>query len=146
MNPSLFFLKLKHFLKRDKKYYAEAIANYLGDGYFALFFDADGEKSYEKIKSIIKIFCLGDEYYGIFKTKHGYQFIWYHNFSLSELKLYFDFFKGHIKSDYFWSVPLWLRVSEKFNEDGVISDKPKLIEGKDKRYLFKLKKLYRTWD
>jgi len=144
MNPSLFFLKVKHFIKRDKKYYAEAISNYMGDGRFALFFDFDNKSDISKLKDIINY--LDDEDYGIFETKHGYQFIVYLPFKLHELKIIFNNLKKVIKTDYFWSVPLWLRTSEKFNEDGIISSKPYLIMGTDKRNIFKLKKLYRTWD
>lgn len=142
--PPLFFLKLKHFIKRDKKLYCEAIGNYLGDGKFAFFFDCDNISLEDYLRILPDV---SDEYYGIFKTKHGYQLIIYFPFSLKECRILFEAFKRRLRTDYFWSIPLWLRISPKWNEYGEkISDEPKLVKGTDKRKLFKQRKLYKTWD
>jgi len=91
--------------------------------------------------------------YEIYETKHGYQVIYYEPMELQEVYNLFKKWSKAIPGDYFWTVPLWMRVGEKFNDFGeIISPKPKLILV-NKEYLVKkrkpflsLKKFYRCWD
>lgn len=138
----LFFYKLKNYGK--PKTYCEAIANYYGNMEFAFFYDVDGELKPETYK-VLKQYANGN--YGIFKTKHGHQIIIYYRFSLHDIYKLFTIFYKIYHSDYYFTIPLWLRTSAKYDETGKeISPAPLLVDGVDKRNIFKVKKIYQTWD
>lgn len=159
--------KLKHIIKGDQKVYCIAIGNFNINSGFSLFYDFDFKQ--KDLHFSTKLFRAKDIAKKISKildteviiniTKHGSQFMTYPHYSLNEVFNCFKVLKQNYKTDYYWSVPLWLRISPKFNEFGIISPKPityiyydnKVEKLDDIRYSqfinqFPLKKLYTTWD
>jgi len=142
LTPLPLFLKIKNKLKHlgDDKVYAFAVANLCQHGKFHLFYDVDEFNS--------NLFLCGDGFMS-FKTKHGVQIVYTVCEELNEVYERFLRFKNRFNSDYFWSVPLWLRISVKFNERGVVSPAPMPCCCRHYdwfKYHFRNKKLYQTWD
>lgn len=145
LTPPIFFVKLKNKVKhfKDQKCYAIGYSNLCINHLWHVFFDADG--SGENLKKAVD--DIGLEGYFI-KTKHGVQFISKDCYSLASCYNVFVVLKERVKTDYFWSIPLWLRLTAKESITGEVSPPPKISKelmqfiGKH----FPLKKLYSTWD
>ena len=144
MNLAQLKQKIKHF--GEEKVYCFGIANIGHNGQWALFYDVDSWYNDFTVLDIINQTFGADTPVFIKHTKHGTQYLTLPLYSLKEVYSCFMKLKQNVKTDYFWSIPLWLRISEKFNERGeIISPAPK-PEYKNLNEFFKLKKLYSTWD
>lgn len=140
MTPAPFFLRLKNKLKHlgDEKVYTFAVANLCVNEKFHLFYDVD---------SFMEMHHSDGMMY--FTTKHGVQIVGVDCLKINEVYRQFLNFKELYKGDYFWSVPLWLRCSVKFNEKGVVSFAPFPCCRHHYEWFinhFRNKKIYQTWD
>jgi hypothetical protein len=152
MNLSVIKHKLKHTIRRDKPVYTFAVANIGRNNMFSVFFDFDydANNQYDNIM-LNAIECILSPYPHVkIWTKHGAQFMTPPMFSLKQAFEIFQSLKKAAKTDYFWSVPLWLRISEKLNEKGeVVSPAPCPSDPQLYAQILSqlvVKKLYRTWD
>ena len=143
---------LKNTILQKEKTWCIAISNFAGENNWSLFFDIDNdnqtylEKSINIIHQTLKCEPI------VAYTKHGIQFLTFPLFSLNQVYHCFSKLKMNIKTDYFWSIPLWLRISPKYNERGeIISHSPTPYSGHYEQYQYLIrnlphKKLYQTWD
>lgn len=125
----------------------------VGIGYFFYDFDSTDEND-------VKAFLLFtaakfNKVFVAFKTKHGVMIMTTVPFTFPVLRHYYDEFQLAFPSDYLWDIPLFLRVSEKWNikTGKVISPQPELIMNPSNIDIYKLirddmlpKKWYRTRD
>jgi len=143
---------IKNTLLHREKTWCIAVSNFTGENNWSLFFDVDNddqialEKGIDIIRQTLKCEPI------IAYTKHGIQFLTFPLFSLNQVYHCFSKLKMNIKTDYFWSVPLWLRISPKYNVKGeIISPSPVPYSGHYTQYQYLIrnlphKKLYQTWD
>lgn len=133
--------KIKHF--GEPRVFTVSISNFCSDFKWHLFYDFDGELTDEQLGIITREFG-----FVIIKTKHGYQFINLQCQDLENVHITWQALQNAYPSDYFWSMPLFLRISEKVDENGkVISPAPDNPIPKDILLNHFLdRKLYRTFD
>lgn len=125
----------------------------VGIGYFFYDYDSDDENN---IKSFLLFSAAKfNKVFAAFRTKHGAMIMTTVPFTFAVLRHYYDEFQKAFPSDYMWDIPLFLRVSEKWDlQSGkVISPQPQLIIAPQGKDIYKLihddmlpKKWYRTRD
>ena len=144
-------LQRRFFITKNRiKYFGEprvitiGISNFCSDFKWHLFYDIDKQLTENQQFKInickSQLLCFG-------KTKQGCQILDLKCRELVRVKSDFDL-KKYYPSDYFWSMPLFLRISEKVDENGkVLSPTPENPIPKDILLNHFLdRKLYRTWD
>ena len=125
----------------------------IGRGYFFYDFDTSDEKEVERFRKYVQhTFYVA---YVLFRTKHGVMVMSTLTFSFEQLRKYYDQFQREFPSDYLWDIPLFLRLSEKWDwQTGrVVSAMPAIIDNPKQVDIYKLiredmypKKWYRTSD
>lgn len=145
-------LQRRFFITKNRiKYFGEprvvtiGISNFCSDFKWHLFYDIDKQLTVDD--EIELNFHIGSTIRFV-KTKQGCQILDLKCRELVRVKGDFDFLKKYYPSDYFWSMPLFLRISEKVDENGkVLSPTPENPIPKDILLNHFLdRKLYRTWD
>jgi len=125
----------------------------IGRGYFFYDYDTSDEKEVERFRKYVQHnFYVA---YVLFRTKHGVMVMTTLTFPYEQLRKYYDQFQANFPSDYLWDIPLFLRISEKWDwQTGkVVSAMPQIIDNPKKIDIYKLiredmypKKWYRTSD
>ena len=151
-----YLVKFRHWLHGDKPVVAFGTGNLnreiIGTGF--LFYDFDNGMD-EQYRSLLKQMA---EWYGYnffaMRTKHGVAVVSMMPEDFTHLHERFMKLKHNFPSDYLWDIPLFLRVSEKWDLEGkAVSPMPEVIynprginawEFLSKKCL--PKKWYRTWD
>ena len=134
--------RIKHF--GEPRVITVGISNFCSNFKWHLFYDIDNVEDLAGAE-LMKAFT--DKYTTI-KTNHGYQVINLNCESLLVVKQQYDNFHYMYPSDYRWSCPLFLRISEKVDENGkILSPAPENPIPKEILLNHFLdRKLYRTWD
>ncbi len=120
-----------------------------------LFFDVDShdKEVYEFVRDHVQYWY--EKNWFSLTTKHGFAVIATIAKPLSEVKGQFDHLKGVVKTDYEWGLPLWIRLTPKWDLQGnEVSPAPELNENpsgiKDPLLWLQAatmpRKLYYTWD
>lgn len=136
--------RIKHF--GEPRVITVGISNFCSNFKWHLFYDYDIEDKWidERVEN------KDWKDYTIIRTKHGIQLISMKCEKLGEVRDRYLELKQTISSDYFWSTPLFLRISEKVDENGrIVSPAPNTFDIIPKEILlnhFLDRKLYRTWD
>jgi len=125
----------------------------IGRGYFFYDYDTQSAQEVERFRKYVQhTFYVA---YVLFRTKHGVMVMSTLTFAYEQLRKYFDQFQAQFPSDYLWDIPLFLRISEKWDwQTGkVVSAMPTIIDNPKKIDIYKLiredmypKKWYRTRD
>lgn len=139
----IYSYKIKHF--GEPQVITAGISNFCVEGKWHLFYDYD-EQLNKYYKAYMHSMVGGSAH--LIETKHGIQIIDLACRELSQVKGTFDLLKDSFPSDYFWSIPLYLRITEKIDENGIVLS-PAPINLIPKEILlnhFPNRKLYRTWD
>jgi len=149
-------VKLRHRIRRDPELVAYGTGNLsrqiIGTGY--LFYDFDNGTD-EQYRALLK--QMGEWYgYNFFamRTKHGVSVVATLAEDFAHLHWRFMKLKADFPSDYLWDIPLFLRVSEKWDLEGkVMSPMPEVFfnpKGINAWDFFSKqclpKKWYKTWD
>ena len=123
--------KIRHF--GEDKVNAIAMSNLCVNNKFHVFYDIDGKLD------------ISSPLYQVIHTKHGIQLIGVECLNISEVKSKWDEIHSIHPTDYYWSIPLYLRISPKWSQSGsIISPKPDTNEQIIAH--FPVKKSYMTWD
>jgi len=122
-------------------------------GYFFYDYDTQSAQEVERFRKYVQhTFYVA---YVLFRTKHGVMVMTTLTFPYEQLRKYYDQFQQAFPSDYLWDIPLFLRISEKWDwQTGkVVSPMPAVIDNPKKIDIYKLiredmypKKWYRTSD
>jgi len=125
----------------------------IGRGYFFYDYDTQSAEEVERFRKYVQhTFYVA---YVLFRTKHGVMVMTTLTFAYEQLRKYYDQFQQAFPSDYLWDIPLFLRISEKWDwQTGkVVSPMPQIIDNPKKIDIYKLiredmypKKWYRTSD
>jgi len=125
----------------------------IGRGYFFYDYDTQSEEEVQRFRKYVQHnFYVA---YVLFRTKHGVMVMTTLTFPYEQLRKYYDQFQANFPSDYLWDIPLFLRISEKWDwQTGkVVSPMPAIIDNPKKIDIYKLiredmypKKWYRTSD
>jgi len=125
----------------------------IGRGYFFYDYDTQSAQEVERFRKYVQhTFYVA---YVLFRTKHGVMVMTTLTFPYEQLRKYYDQFQQAFPSDYLWDIPLFLRISEKWDwQTGkVVSPMPAVIDNPKKIDIYKLiredmypKKWYRTSD
>ena len=125
----------------------------IGRGYFFYDYDTQSEEEVQRFRKYVQhTFYVA---YVLFRTKHGVMVMSTLTFSYEQLRKYFDQFQREFPSDYLWDIPLFLRLSEKWDwQTGkVVSAMPQIIDNPKNTDIYRLvredmypKKWYRTSD
>ncbi len=152
----LWFRDLKKRLRGEHELVAYGTGNLyrqrIGVGFLFYDFDNGTEQQY---RSMIEQFAkwYGNNFFA-WSTKHGIACVSMLPEDFGNIHKKFMVLKKQFPSDYLWDIPLFLRVSEKWDLEGnMVSPMPKLIfnpSGKDPwKFLSENclpKKWYHTWD
>jgi len=125
----------------------------VGRGYFFYDYDTQNEAEVQRFRKYVQHnFYVA---YVLFRTKHGVMVMTTLTFPFEQLRKYYDQFQAQFPSDYLWDIPLFLRISEKWDwQTGkVVSAMPQIIDNPKKINIYELirqdmypKKWYRTSD
>jgi len=125
----------------------------IGRGYFFFDYDTQSEEEVQRFRKYVQYtFYVA---YVLFRTKHGIMVMSTLTFPFEQLRKYFDQFQQAFPSDYLWDIPLFLRLSEKWDwrTGTVVSAMPQIIDNHKQVDIYKLiredmypKKWYRTRD
>ena len=149
-------VKLRHRIRRDPALKAYGTGNLsrtiIGTGYLFYDFDNGTDEQYRAlITQMTKWY--GYNFFAM-RTKHGVSVVSTLREDFAHLHERFMKLKADFPSDYLWDIPLFLRVSEKWDMDGkVISPMPEVFfnpKGINAWEFFSKeclpKKWYTTWD
>jgi hypothetical protein len=152
--------KIRSVLKRSKAdklpcvaYGTGNLSRKIGRGYFFYDYDTQSEEEVQRFRKYVQHTLYVA--YVLFRTKHGVMVMSTLTFNFEQLRKYYDQFQAEFSSDYLWDIPLFLRLSEKWDwrTGTVVSAMPQIIDNPKKIDIYRLnredmypKKWYRTSD